>query len=393
MPNLDKDASADWDAIVGIGKTSRVDPKILHFDSRNPRFTPDKRPAEGSDEAIVDELARSADLSELVQSIGKNGYFNIEPLVVVVRDKRLVVLEGNRRLAALKVLNDLKLARRAKLTIPEFGDEVRSSMEEILVYRVEKEEDARKLIGYKHINGPQSWDAFAKATFAANWLDDQSDVVGSLSLADIAIRMGDSHATIHRMVTAYYVLMQAEREDAFRISDRYKRSFSFSHLYTGLTYSEFTNYIGMPRPDRKKDPSRNPIGENSMKNLKNLLLWLYGSKENDVQPVVRSQNPDLGKLRDVLSSKSAIQVLLESRNLEDAKISATPRRTLFAKYIVAADSESRRALEVLDGFDAKDQPELQAIVDSASRRMSVIKNSVDTEIANSSSRPDDSNGQ
>ena len=104
-----------------------------------------------------------------------------------------------------------------------------------------------------------------------------------------------------------------------------------------------------------------------MKNLKDLLLWLYGSKENDVQPVVRSQNPDLGRLRVVLRSKSAIQVLMKIRDLENAQISATPRSTLFGNHIVAADSELRQALEVLDGFDAKDQPELQEIVNSASR--------------------------
>lgn len=383
MPNLDGKASVDWDATVGIGKARRVDPGILHFDAGNPRFTLDKRPAESTDEAIVVELARSADLSELVQSIGYNGYFNIEPLIVVVRDEKLVVLEGNRRLAALKVLNDSKLARRAKLSIPEIRHEVRSSMEEILVYRVEREKDARKFIGYKHINGSQSWDAFAKARFVANWLDDKSGPDEPLSLADIAIRVGDSYATIHRMVTAYNVLMQAEREDVFCIRDRYMRSFSFSHLYTSLTYTEFTNYIGMPRLDRKKDPSRNPVGKEKMENLKCLLSWLYGSKETDVQPVVRSQYPDLVKLRDVLSSKSAIQVLMKTRDLENAQISTMSRSSLFANHIAAADSELHRALDVLDGFDAKDQLELQEIVDSATSRMSVIKNRVDTEIANS----------
>lgn len=380
MPKLERETSLNWDATVGIGKTGLVDAYLLHFDTGNPRFTPDKRPDENTDEAIVVEMARSADLSELVQSIGNNGYFNIEPLVVVVRGSRLVVLEGNRRLAALKVLNDSRLAERAKLTIPKFGDDVLKSMEKILVYRVEKEDDARNLIGYKHINGPQSWDAFAKAAFAAKWLDDQSNTDGSLSLVDIANRMGDSHATIHRMVTAYYVLMQAQREEIFLVENRYKRTFSFSHLYTGLAYVEFTQYIGMPKPDRKIDPSRDPVDGNHAGNLENLLRWLYGSKVPETRPVVWSQNPDLGRLRAVLKSKPGIQVLEKTGNLDNAEITATPRSFRFAKHIVEADNQLRLALDVLDGFDAQNQLELQDIVNSASGRVSVIKSRVDVQV-------------
>ena len=80
----------DWDEIVKINETEVVDIELLHFDTNNPRFTRDKRPDGDTDEAIVAELARAADLSELVQSIGTSGYINIEPLVVVVRDEKLV---------------------------------------------------------------------------------------------------------------------------------------------------------------------------------------------------------------------------------------------------------------------------------------------------------------
>ncbi|MAK65336.1 MAG: hypothetical protein CMF75_11450, partial [Maricaulis sp.] len=299
----------NWDEIVAIQETKPVDVELLNFDTNNPRFTPDKRPNEDTDRAIVAELARTADLSELIQSIGTSGYINIEPLIVVVRENKLVVLEGNRRLAALKALRDEELARNAKLTLPDFGDEILATMNNILVYRVEKEEDARELIGFKHINGPQAWDAFAKATFAARWLDSQVDVEKPLKLFDIANRMGDKHATIHRMVTAYYVLMQAEELDIFHMEDRYKRAFSFSHLYTGLSYSEFTDYLGMPRPQRNQDPSREPVGADHHEKLGNILTWLYGSKEREIQPVVRSQNPDLGRVREVLQSKSGTKVL------------------------------------------------------------------------------------
>ncbi|MGR3503943.1 hypothetical protein [Pseudaestuariivita sp.] len=371
----------DWDQIVGVKKTELVDVELLDFDTKNPRFTPDKRPDKDTDLAIVAELARTADLSELVQSIGTSGYINIEPLVVVVRDGKLVVLEGNRRLAALKALRNEELALHAKLTAPEFDDEVRATMDNILVYRVEHEEDARELIGFKHINGPQAWDAFAKATFAARWLDSQANEERPLKLVDIAARMGDKHATIHRMVTAYYVLMQAEDLEVFHMDDRYKRAFSFSHLYTGLSYSEFTDYLGMPRPQRDQDPSKNPVTPEYHEKLGYVLTWLYGSKEREVQPVVRSQNPDLGRVREVLKSKSGTKVLEQTSHLEDALITATPKDLRFSKHVVEANGQLRLALETLDGFDPGTQSELQEIVASASKRIQVIKATVDSQMA------------
>ena len=371
----------DWDEIVKINETEVVDIELLHFDTNNPRFTRDKRPDGDTDEAIVAELARAADLSELVQSIGTSGYINIEPLVVVVRDEKLVVLEGNRRLAALKALRDPNLAQYAKLSAPKFGKKVRSTFDRILVYRVAHQDDARELIGFKHINGPQAWDAFAKATYAARWLDAQFDVKTPLKLVDIANRMGDKHATIHRMVTAYYVLTQAERLDVFQMEDRFRRAFSFSHLYTGLSYTEFTDYLGMPKPQRDKDPSRDPVGDDYVENLRQLLIWLYGSKERELPPVVKSQNPDLGKLREVLKSKAAIKVLAQTSQLDEALITATPKDLRFSQHIVEANAELRLALETLDGFDPKSQSELQEIVGSAHKRAQLIKNSVDTQMA------------
>lgn len=371
----------DWDTVVGKKETKQVDVELLHFDTNNPRFTPDKRPDGDTDAAIVAELARTADLSELVQSIGTSGYINIEPLVVVVRDGKLVVLEGNRRLAALKALRDEELAKHAKLTLPDFDHEIRATMDNILVYRVEREEDARELIGFKHINGPQAWDAFAKASFAARWLDSQANEEKPLKLLEIANRMGDKHATIHRMVTAYYVLMQAERLEIFRMEDRYKRAFSFSHLYTGLSYSEFTDYLGMPRPKRDQDPSRDPVRPEYHEKLRNVLTWLYGSKDREIQPVVRSQNPDLGRVRDVLKSKSGTRVLEQTSRLDDALITATPKDLRFSQHIVEANGQLRLALETLDGFDPESQSEIQEIVASAAKRIQVIKATVDSQMA------------
>jgi len=372
------------DDLVRIGQSEKVPVDILDFDVNNPRFTPDKRPDTNSDASVAEKLASSADLAELVQSIATSGYINIEPLIVIERANRLAVLEGNRRLAAVKVLRDPELARKAKITLPPMSDVARSSMEQLLVYRVADEADARDLIGFKHINGPQAWDAFAKARFAARWLDAEHEKVATgqngLTLGDIAGRMGDQHMTIHRMVTGLFVLEQAERNDVYQVDDRRKKSFSFSHLYTGLSYEEFTNYLGMPRPDRAVDPARNPVPEYRFGELRKLLVWLYGSKADDVQPVVKSQNPDLNTLRMVLSSSAAIKVLEERGDLAEAEVTATPKAVRFEQSLINANAELQHAVLALEGFDPNSQPEMVQIADSALRKARLIKSQLDIEM-------------
>ncbi|MBY5610901.1 ParB N-terminal domain-containing protein [Rhizobium leguminosarum] len=368
----------DLDAILPVGTSEKVPVGLLDFDVNNPRFTPDKEPASASDDDVVIQLARSADLAELVQSIATSGYINIEPLIVIERAGRFAVLEGNRRLAAVKVLRNDTLAQQAKLTLPPMEASKRATLGELLCYRVATEADARDLIGFKHINGPQGWDAFAKARFAARWLDEEHSKTDGMTIGDIASRMGDQHLTIHRMVTALFVLEQAQREDVYFLEDRKKKSFSFSHLYTALASEEFTSYLGMDRPDRTTDPARDPVPRDNFGELQNLLIWLYGSKDRDIAPVVKSQNPDLNRLREVLGSRMATRVLEERGSLDEAVVAATPMSLRFEEHMIAANAELQYALGALEGFDPKSQPEMIQIADSASKKARLIKTQVDS---------------
>ncbi len=372
-------------AFPPIGQAEKVPVELLDFDENNPRFTPDKRPEGTGDSAVISRLAASADLSELIQSISTSGYINIEPLIVIERNGRLAVLEGNRRLAAVKVLRDPELAKAARISVPPMEEAQQATLGSLLAYRVAAEDDARDLIGFKHINGPQPWDAFAKARFAARWLDDEhrKEANGQphLSLQQIAGRMGDQHMTMHRMVAALYVLDQAEHNDLYDIGDRKKKSFSFSHLYTGLSYEEFTNYLGMDRPDRTADPNRDPVPPEKFDQLRNVLIWLYGSKDRDIEPAVKSQNPDLGRLRDVLGSPAAVAILAERNNLDEAVITATPADVRFQKHLITANAELAHAVSTLEGFDALGQPELQKIAETAVKRAGIVKSHIDAAIA------------
>ena len=348
--------------LIPLQQSSPVATGMLIFDQENPRFTPDKRPEGAADEDIIRFIDRSADLSELIQSMAANGYIKVEPMIVWQNGGNLVVLEGNRRLAALKCLRDPALAERAGVDLLEISPVNRATLDEVLVWRVEDRESAQDLIGYKHIDGLRPWDAYAKALFAMHWLEAEKQKANGLSLMKIAEKMGDGHDTLRRMVTAAFVIKQAEDNDVWSIDQRKNRHFSFSHIYTGLSYSEFSEYLGMERLARSEDPELKPIPQEKFEKLSQLLSWLYGNKSEDEAPVIRSQATDLKRLRKVLGNKAATRQLEATRGLDDAVITATPRSELFEQNVYKAAQGLTAALQNQSGFDANSQSELRETV-------------------------------
>ena len=326
--------------------------EYLALDPRNPRLL--GLNADADEVEIIARLYRADDLSELLQSIASNGYLNIEPLVVLEDNGRLVVLEGNRRLAAIRLFQEPSLAtcifekEQLRIRLPAITDGVRDTFKEIAVWRVHNRGDARAYIGFKHINGAAKWESYAKAKFAAEWYHD-----GDTSFSEIADRIGDRHDTVKRMVNAIYVLEQAEDAGVFRIDDRVNPRFNFSHLYTAISRAPYMQFLGVDASWVRYDPSKNPIPADKIDCLREVLRWIYGSKEDDVLPVVQSQNPDIKHLGEVIASAEGLTVLRARGLLFEAHASIQPADSKFSEALLRARKEIREASNSLRGFDGK----------------------------------------
>ena len=333
----------------------------LRLDRLNPRLIGEDDRA--ADEAIVARLYRAAELDELLQSITANGYMDIEPLVVMddpdARNGKLIVLEGNRRLAALRLLREPDLARSIaaseglRISIPPIADPLRATLDEVSVYPVANRERARSFIGFKHINGPAKWDAYAKARFAAEWYKEERSE--GVDLAVIARAIGDKHDTIKRMVSAIYVLDQAKNEGLFDIEGRHTRKFNFSHLYTALSRSQYMEYLGLGAAWARHDPEPNQVPRERLEELRKVLVWIYGSREDGVQPVVQSQNPDIKRLGVVLAHAQGRHLLETTRNLDAAHASTEPVDRQFTASLIRARDNIRGTAGSLRAYDGRDQ--------------------------------------
>lgn len=337
---------------------------FLAFDAENPRFTPDKGLTNAKPCDIVDELIKTADLKELIESIAANGYINIEPLIVMRNegDAFYSVLEGNRRLAALRVLTDSALAAEVGIQVPGFTQEAEKSFRSVAVYRVADRARARAYIGFKHINGPQSWDSLAKGRFAAEWFKRESP--NGTTLRDIARKLGDGHATVKRLVQGIYVLDQARDAGIFTVEDRYPgKPFGFSHLYTALTRPGYRKFLNLPPDWQANDPTPNPVPPDAYENLKRLMVWLYGSAVDRCPPAIKSQNPDIKNLGEVLEHPIARKEMLTSSNLSVAYGEIQTESFQLEQSIIRSYRHAEEAQAKLSSFEGDDA----ALVEVANR--------------------------
>lgn len=335
----------------------------LALDQKNPRLV--NGAGKMTDEEIAQRFHRAEDLGELLQSIAANGYLDIEPLVVVQESGRLVVLEGNRRLAAIRLFREppfalgvFKTPERVATNIPEMPEAHRGTLTKVSVYRVPDREAARSYIGFKHINGPAKWDSYAKAKFAAQWHRQ-----GKAGIDEIAACIGDKHATVKRMVHAIYVLEQAQNREIFDMANRTVPKFSFSHLYTALARREYRQFLGQPANWAQYHPQPDPIPEENLANLGEALTWLYGAKDEEIVPVVQQQNPDIKHLGEVLENQEGLAELRAGASLASAHATIQPADREFSAALRRARNEIRAAFGRLRGFNGQQESLIEVAED------------------------------
>lgn len=336
---------------------SQVSIDQLEFDIENPRLvrgdgsTPTKVPT------IIKTLHEIADLSELINSICANGYLDIEPIIILDQEgvDHYIVLEGNRRLATLKLILDSALAEECNISVSDECRTKLSGFNTINAVIVKDRLDAEAYIAFKHVNGPFRWDSYAKARFVTDWYIRGIKADKPVSIEDIAKSIGDSNDTIRSFISAMLILDQAEEDELFSISDKYNRGrFGFSHLYTALGRKEYTKYLDL-EPGWNKNPELEPLKTDKQKErIREILQYLYGSKAEKIKPIIKSQNPDLRNLGLVISNPIALSVLNDTRDLEEALAETEESSDLFGKTLANCYVQLRKAQGLVDKYEGEE---------------------------------------
>jgi hypothetical protein len=353
---------AGADQII-VAETVPVAPGDLVLDKNNPRIVDVEFKNE---DEVVSYLLSEYDVDELVVSILTAGWLDYEPLLA--EEGSNVVFEGNRRLAALKLIGDSDLRDRVSYRLPKIDVIHPNSQPQAISVRFAKaRSDANVYIGFKHINGPFKWDALAKAKFASEWVASGQDV-------EIVSRtLGDSHLTVLRLINGWNVLQRAIEEGFDPGQVTTTPPLPISHLYTALTRPDFRTFLGIEKTAREViAPSDIPPSKTGA--LLQAMSWLFGQKNRSEPGIIRTQNPDLSNLVRVIAHRAAFEELVANRDLGSAVEILTPGQDRFEIALRQAARSCSNALALADSYDGS--PDLLQVVASMGKTVLTLRDAM-----------------
>ena len=158
------DMSTWEELVVDVVNDVRLDPRNVRLDI--PEGVPE------SD--IVQDLFTNEKALSLVEGIAKVGLLTHEVPIVLERDGQLIVVEGNRRVAALKAIQNPFLAPDHQARIGKLAQSVpdRAAIRRITVKRAPSQDDADQLVAALHTGNQRvAWGPARQAAFFQAQLD------------------------------------------------------------------------------------------------------------------------------------------------------------------------------------------------------------------------------
>jgi hypothetical protein len=306
----------------------------LSLDSKNPRIPVEKQSLSQDD--LIVFVAETYNAIAIAKSIAAHQYFSSEPLIAIPNsgDTKLIVVEGNRRLAALKLLQSTSL--RAKLSDRSEWDAINTSKvpTKVPVVVAKSRKEVAPIIGYRHISGIQPWDAYSKARYIAAQID------GGLSFEKTAKEVGERPAEVR----ANYRNYRIEQQSSPRLDSDTLNGFrnGFGVFTRAMQSADLRTFIGAPAPS-EVSMSKAPIPAKKKDALKEFIGFLFGSE------AVLEDSRDLTRLGKVLASPEGLKVLRAERNLDEAHVASGGLRDRLVNRL----SNAARNLRAAKGEIAK----------------------------------------
>ena len=258
----------------------------LYLDPRNPRLGAEKVESGLDPENLLNEM-RDWELEELAVSFLESNFWPQEALLVVKErlngQIRNVVVEGNRRLAALKYLKRSFDGKPPTKKWAELvaGKKCNEDLFSKIPYIVsDSREEITGYLGFRHVSGIKEWDPPEKAAFIAYMID-----VQKLSYEQVMRRIGSKTEPVRRNYIAHRLLLQMQEIDGDIDTNRVQQRFSL--LFLAIRSSGVQNYLGIDIEASPKQ-AKVPVKKDKIKELTNFAIWLFGSDlgKNPVEPIV-----------------------------------------------------------------------------------------------------------
>lgn len=311
--------------------------ECLDLDPQNPRLD---LPAKASEQTIIEYLQKWEALDELAFSFHRNGYFWEEPMVVVPADKEehFIVVEGNRRLATIKLLLNPSLQRKLQVSgFPELNDDQKAGLRKVPTVLYDKRDSVVPYLGFRHITGVKSWEPFAKARYVASLVD------AGRSISEIEQTVGDSAHTVRKLYQSFVVFSQIKNEVEMDVSEIKEK---FSLLEVVLGQQPIKAFLGMPKrlPEGKIEEV---VPSGKLDALREITGYVFGDKKQGLSSILSDSRVIGQRLAPVISDEDALAYLRKTRDLEGAYERSGGEKKYLLKQLTSAFRSIERALGVV----------------------------------------------
>jgi hypothetical protein len=276
---------------------------LLDLDPHNARLPEDL--TERTQAALLRHLEEAYGLEELAWSMAERGYFREEPLLTIASPTdggRRIVVEGNRRLATLKLLTDAGARRTVGKHLwdemAEFAAE--QDLAEAPTRNYPDRESLLDYLGFRHVSGLLQWTPDAKARFVHRLVTEYG-----YSFERAGKVIGSRKDAIRRQFIAWRALEQARADDV----DVAPAVSHFGVYYRALQNPSIRAFLKLEGWNDGSEELREPLGSKGSQRFGEFLNLVWGKKR-----VIREsrQLDDLGK---VLANDSAYELLKQERDL------------------------------------------------------------------------------
>jgi hypothetical protein len=331
----------------------------LLFDPSNPRL-----PSEigTSEKEIFRFLVDEIGVDDLLNSIASSGVIAGDPMIARPAEVsgKYYVIEGNRRLATLKLLNGQKIGDgQAEPNIPLLSKEAISSIKIVPIQTGWDEQQLEAYLGYKHVTATREWSPEAKARFVSGRCKGD---FSNENLTKFAKRLGTTLPTLRRWLLALWTLKQAENIGVFDPAKAPTKRY-FGTFYTLLGSQEVQKFLAL----EPSTLSESPVPTDHFGQLGEFVNWTIGTKKSP--PTVNSRLQQ--KLDAVLSSPSGLQHFRSKGNIDAALLYTEYNAGEISEKLLGAAFTIEECLVRI--FDVKDDSKIISAVETLDRAVTKLK--------------------
>lgn len=266
-------------------------------------------------------------VKDLLDSFKANGFLEVDVIQLKdLQDNKYLVLEGNRRVTALKILKE---DYDNGLNIGKFNPDIFRKVPS-LIHKDEDKSTHRIIMGLKHISGNKKWPAINQAQLIYDYLEPYwGNEVYYDEEVKLCQSLGISKTKLRSSQRAYHLILQYKDSD-------YGDQFNSDMYYT---FSEITK-----RPSIKQwiEWDDDCYKAKSEENILRLFSWLSNREELD--ELDEDEIDDAKKFPPIITKYREIQDLAKFINNENA-LSVMEKENSVAQGLLASGSKEQESYE------------------------------------------------